>query len=86
MGVHYPVYLLDEGRDKAQSKGHHHGECMHLYLEYLEGREHPLKGVGQHGGGRGIGQQRADDNEQDYTHGSKYRGINACGRYGYFPE
>ena len=78
--------LLDKHGDKAQGERHYHGESMHRHFYHFQWREQTLQSVGEHSGRGCIGQQRADDNEQDYTHGSEYRGINACGRYGYFPE
>ena len=52
------VGLLDQGRDKPQGNGHHHGQFMDGNMDLLQRIEQLLQPVGEHDRGGGIGQQK----------------------------
>ena len=74
---HDLVRLLDEGGDKPQRDGHHHGQLVHRQLDLLKGRQQPLYAVGEGDGRGGIGQQRGARDEAQNSDRHEYRRLDA---------
>ena len=66
---HDLIRFLDEGGDKAQGDGHHHGQLMHRQAQLLQGPQQVLQGIGETDGAGGVGQKEgAHDQEHDAQH------------------
>ena len=77
LGGHNFIRLLDEGGDKAQGDGHHHGKLVDREVKALEGIHQPLDTVGEGDGGGGVGEEGGSGDEADDAHRHKDSGVDS---------
>ena len=77
LGGHDLIRFLDEGGDKAQRNGHHHGQLMHRQLDFFKRGKQPFDAVGEGNGRGGVGQQRGARNQAQNSDRHEYRRLDA---------
>ena len=58
LGFHDAVRFFQQGRNKAQSNGHHHSQFMRRHTDSLKGIQEMFDAIGQYDGRRRIRQER----------------------------
>ena len=77
LGGHDLVRLLDQGGDKAQGNGHHHGQLVDRHMDLLQRAQQALQPVCQADGAGGIGQKERPHDEHGNAQHHEEGGLNA---------